>query len=338
MLLLTLLLAHADAPELTVRFAGADTVGALRLLWQLEAPGPVLISSGVGGRVSGTFFGDLGSVGPQLRAELDLQDHGVNGWASFNAAHFAPDTARESLPDGWSRCEPEGALSVDLTHTPVRTVLHVLAKVSGHPIIAPQGTNGDVAVMAKAESTVSILGALARSRGLSLGCRGDAMVLWPRPQGEKAWDAFQRLALVALPDDDDALLQKALATPVLPLEASCPAWSVPEFDLQLDTHCAEPPPRPLLRDAVPQRAEGRSPLQSWRLTDLVLTAIATTPDGSYGLVEDPTGVSHVIEPGTYLGHKWARVTAVDTDAVDLVEEYTTLNGEVLSKPLRLVMP
>ena len=33
-------------------------------------------------------------------------------------------------------------------------------------------------------------------------------------------------------EDDDALLQKALATPVLPLEASCPAWSVPEFDLR----------------------------------------------------------------------------------------------------------
>ena len=73
----------------------------------------------------------------------------------------------------------------------------------------------------------------------------------------------------------------------------------------------------------------------------MLTGIIWGIDRPRALVEDPEGIGHVMELGTYIGKHWGKVKAIDEGEVTVVEEYETQGEkEIVPVPykLRLEVP
>ena len=84
----------------------------------------------------------------------------------------------------------------------------------------------------------------------------------------------------------------------------------------------------------------RTPLQKYEIGQYNLTAIIWGVDRPRALVEDPEGVGHVMEIGTYIGKKWGKVEAIEEGVVVVTEELQTVDGQLVVKKheLRLEVP
>jgi Tfp pilus assembly protein PilP len=58
-------------------------------------------------------------------------------------------------------------------------------------------------------------------------------------------------------------------------------------------------------------------------------------DSPLALVEDPEGIGHVMEMGSYVGRNWGRVTQISDNEVVVTEEYRTINGELVVNPIKM---
>ena len=56
------------------------------------------------------------------------------------------------------------------------------------------------------------------------------------------------------------------------------------------------------------------------------------------LVQDPDGVGHVMEVGTYIGKNWGKVTRISPEEVVVTEEYQTIRGDLVVNDIRLHLP
>ena len=79
----------------------------------------------------------------------------------------------------------------------------------------------------------------------------------------------------------------------------------------------------------------RTPLQRYDIEQYELTGIIWGIDRPRALVEDPEGIGHVMEMGTYIGKNWGKVTQIEENSVVITEEYTTMDGELVVKPIEL---
>ena len=79
----------------------------------------------------------------------------------------------------------------------------------------------------------------------------------------------------------------------------------------------------------------RTPLQRYDIDGYSLTGIIWGIQRPRALVEDPEGVGHVMEIGTYIGKNWGKVTSIEENRVIITEEYTTIEGELVVKPIEL---
>ena len=84
-------------------------------------------------------------------------------------------------------------------------------------------------------------------------------------------------------------------------------------------------------------AEIRSPtpLQRYELEQYKLTGIVWGVDRPRALVEDPEGMGHVIELGTYIGKKWGKVTQITSTQLVVTEEYLTPDGALVVNPIEI---
>ena len=85
----------------------------------------------------------------------------------------------------------------------------------------------------------------------------------------------------------------------------------------------------------------RTPLQKYDISEYKLTGIIWGIDRPRALVEDPEGIGHVMELGTYIGKHWGKVKAIEEGEVTVVEEYETQGEkEIVPVPykLRLEVP
>jgi len=86
-------------------------------------------------------------------------------------------------------------------------------------------------------------------------------------------------------------------------------------------------------DDVPQ-----TPLQRYEVDQYLLVGIIWGVERPRALVQDPEGVGHVMEIGTYIGKNWGKVTAIGADEVIVTEEYQTIRGDLVVNDIKLSLP
>ena len=83
---------------------------------------------------------------------------------------------------------------------------------------------------------------------------------------------------------------------------------------------------------------GTLPTQKYDFDQDTLAGIIWGVDRPRALVEDPDGMGHVLEVGTYIGKNWGKVTLVTSKEVIVTEEYQTLDGELVVNNHSLTLP
>ena len=78
-----------------------------------------------------------------------------------------------------------------------------------------------------------------------------------------------------------------------------------------------------------------TPLQRYEIEQYRLTGIVWGVDRPRALMEDPEGVGHVVELGTYVGRKWGKVTRIRADKIVITEEYLTPDGTLVVNPIEI---
>ena len=179
----------------------------------------------------------------------------------------------------------------------------------------------------------------------------------PSSRPSTPWGSYAKKARVITSpemDDDqlDAVLEAALGGTLTREPGACARRTVSEPWLLLQPWspttegCGAPETseRPLRRDGTQRGTEGHpdrpTPLQLWPVSDFRLTATVARGDEVFGLVEDPTGTSHRVEVGSFIGPEWAKVTSLSPLEMELTVRYTTFEGEdvdvrsVVKLPLR----
>lgn len=86
-------------------------------------------------------------------------------------------------------------------------------------------------------------------------------------------------------------------------------------------------------DDVPQ-----TPLQRYEVDQYLLVGIIWGVERPRALVQDPEGVGHVMEVGTYIGKNWGKVTRISSEEVVVTEEYQTIRGDLVVNDIRLALP
>ncbi|MFT4980116.1 MAG: type IV pilus assembly protein PilP [Myxococcota bacterium] len=79
----------------------------------------------------------------------------------------------------------------------------------------------------------------------------------------------------------------------------------------------------------------RTPLQKYEIDQYQLVGIVWGMSRPRALVEDPEGVGHVMEMGTYVGRNWGKVTQISDNEVVVTEEYKTIDGELVVNPIKM---
>ena len=78
-----------------------------------------------------------------------------------------------------------------------------------------------------------------------------------------------------------------------------------------------------------------TPLQRYEIDQYALTGIIWGTERPRALVEDPEGIGHVVELGTYIGKNWGKVTRITSTVVVVTEEYLTPDGALVTNPIEI---
>ncbi len=95
------------------------------------------------------------------------------------------------------------------------------------------------------------------------------------------------------------------------------------------------PFRTFIANAEEEEIRSPTPLQRYELEQYQLTGIVWGVDRPRALVEDPEGMGHVIELGTYIGKKWGKVTQITSSQLVVTEEYLTPDGALVVNPIEI---
>ena len=81
-----------------------------------------------------------------------------------------------------------------------------------------------------------------------------------------------------------------------------------------------------------------TPLQRYEVDQYQLVGIVWGIERPRALVQDPEGVGHVMEVGTYIGKNWGKVTRINAAEVVVTEEYQDIRGNLIVNDIRLALP
>ncbi|MGQ0800245.1 MAG: pilus assembly protein PilP [Pseudomarimonas sp.] len=79
------------------------------------------------------------------------------------------------------------------------------------------------------------------------------------------------------------------------------------------------------------------PLEAFDLTSLRYTGRESTRDGVVATVVDPTGVSHRVTPGAFLGKNHGRVMVIEEAKIVLIELYLDSSALWFERPAELLI-
>jgi type IV pilus assembly protein PilP len=147
--------------------------------------------------------------------------------------------------------------------------------------------------------------------GFAAGCGDDA------PRGSDGGDAAARAAANQAGADDNAE----------------PEAVEPEY--VYNPIGKRDPFRTFIATADEEEIRSPTPLQRYELEQYELTGIVWGVDRPRALVEDPEGMGHVIELGTYVGKKWGKVTQITSSQLVVTEEYLTPDGALVVNPIEI---
>jgi type IV pilus assembly protein PilP len=91
---------------------------------------------------------------------------------------------------------------------------------------------------------------------------------------------------------------------------------------------------------APEEEQIRSPtpLQRYEIDQYTLTGVVWGTQNPRAMVEDPEGVGHVVEIGTYIGKNWGKVTEITSNKILINEEYLTVDGSLVTNPIEISLP
>lgn len=95
------------------------------------------------------------------------------------------------------------------------------------------------------------------------------------------------------------------------------------------------PFRSFITEKDPNEFKPQTPLQKFDIDQYRLTGIVWGIDRPRALVEDPEGVGHVVELGTYIGKNWGKVTQIASNVVIVTEEYLTPDGALVTNAIKM---
>lgn len=81
-----------------------------------------------------------------------------------------------------------------------------------------------------------------------------------------------------------------------------------------------------------------TPLQRYEIDQYTLVGVIWGIDRPRALVQDPEGVGHVMEVGTYIGRNWGKVTRISSAEVVVTEEYQNLRGDLVVNDIPMKLP
>lgn len=67
----------------------------------------------------------------------------------------------------------------------------------------------------------------------------------------------------------------------------------------------------------------------WTPEQLVVTGVLDSASGPRAMVVDPEGTAYVLQPGSYVGKNWGKVTAISEEGVVVTTEYRSREGELV---------
>jgi type IV pilus assembly protein PilP len=82
----------------------------------------------------------------------------------------------------------------------------------------------------------------------------------------------------------------------------------------------------------------RTRRDDYPLESLTLRGVVWGGDAPQALVVDPAGGSRVLSVGSYVGDSWGKVVSIGAGGVRIVEEYMTLDGNLVVIPRTLTLP
>lgn len=82
----------------------------------------------------------------------------------------------------------------------------------------------------------------------------------------------------------------------------------------------------------------KTPLQKYEIDQYQLVGIVWGVERPRALVQDPEGVGHVMEIGTYIGKNWGKVTQITEKEILVTEEYQTYEGELVVNSISMSLP
>ncbi len=69
----------------------------------------------------------------------------------------------------------------------------------------------------------------------------------------------------------------------------------------------------------PDQARRKEPLESFPLDSLKMVGLLQQKDQTWGLIKDPNGTIHRIQPGNYAGQNNGKIREVDESSIDILE-------------------
>ncbi len=89
------------------------------------------------------------------------------------------------------------------------------------------------------------------------------------------------------------------------------------------------PFRTFIAMAEEEEIRSPTPLQRYEIDQYQLTGIVWGIERPRALMEDPEGVGHVVEQGTYIGRNWGKITQITSEKIVVTEEYLTPDGSLV---------
>ena len=81
----------------------------------------------------------------------------------------------------------------------------------------------------------------------------------------------------------------------------------------------------------------KEPLEDYDLSTLTLVAIYQMGENKVAMVEDASGVGHMVKPGNYMGKNNGRIEKISEDSLYLVEQVLNPAGEVIDQQVKLTL-
>lgn len=81
-----------------------------------------------------------------------------------------------------------------------------------------------------------------------------------------------------------------------------------------------------------------TPLQRFEVDQYLLVGVVWGVSSPKAMVQDPEGTGHVVQAGTYIGKNWGKVSAITSTSVVITEEFTNIDGELVTNQLTLDLP